>query len=137
MYYTPEMSRRSRVIELWATLRYLGREGIDQLVWAFHERAVLFGELLHDEDGFEVLNDVVYNQVLVQCESDVITEAVLHEIQELRVCWVGGSIWHGRKVIRISVCSWATTEEDVRLSVASFKEALNNVKQRTQPHTTE
>ncbi len=127
MYFTPEMSRRSRIIELWATLRYLGEAGIDQLVFGLHKRAKQFAALLSNANGFEVLNEVVFNQVLVRCASDEITQLVLQEIQEIRECWVGGSIWKGRKVIRISVCSWATTEEIVERSVNSFKAAMEKV----------
>lgn len=122
MYYTPEMSRRARVIELWATLKYLGKSGVDELVTNLHERAVQFAQHLGDQ-GFEVLNEVVFNQVLIACGGDEMTEKVLKNLQELRECWCGGSQWHGRKVIRISVCSWATTVEDVDLCVASFIKA--------------
>lgn len=122
MYYTPEMSRRARIIELWATLKYLGKRGVEELVSNLHERAVQFGKALGNH-GFEVLNDIVFNQVLIACGDDEATEQVLKNLQSLRVCWCGGSQWHGRRVIRISVCSWATTEEDVELCVASFVQA--------------
>lgn len=122
MYYTPEMSRRARIIELWAVLKYLGKAGVEELVTTLHERAVQFGKDLAAQ-GFEVLNDVVFNQVLIACEDDEMTDKVLEHLQELRVCWCGGSKWHGRRVIRISVCSWATTSEDVELCVASFVKA--------------
>ena len=128
MYYAPEMSRRSRVIELWAILRYLGRTGIEELIYNLHKRAVQFAELLNSEKGFHVLNQVVYNQVLVQCDNDTLTDKVLKEIQEMRECWVSGSSWKGSKVIRISVCSWATTEDDVNRSVDSFRKSLRNIK---------
>lgn len=128
MLYTPEMSRRARVIELWATLKYLGKSGISQMVYNMHERAVQFAEALRKIDGFEVLNDVVFNQVLVRCETDELTAKTIARIQELRECWVGGSTWFGRKVIRISVCSWATTPEDIRRSAASFEQALSAMK---------
>lgn len=128
MYYVPEMSRRSRVIELWAILRYLGRSGIEELVDCLHKRAVQFAELLSSENGFHILNQIVYNQVLVRCDNDELTDKVLKEIQGMRECWVGGSNWEGRKVIRISVCSWATTEEDVKRSVDSFRKALKMIK---------
>ncbi len=127
MFYTPEMSRRARVIELWATMKYLGRAGINQMVFGLHERAVQFSEEIKKVEGFEVLNDVVFNQVMVHCENDELTEKTLNRIQELRECWVGGSTWFGRKVIRISVCSWATTEEDISRSVNSFAQALREV----------
>jgi len=129
MLYTPEMSRRARAVELWATMKYLGREGINHLVHGLHERAKQFaGEL--SKSGFTILNDVVFNQVLVACENDSETEEVLKDIQEQRVCWCGGSQWFGRKVIRISVCSWVTTNEDVTLSVQSFVKAWNKTRKK-------
>ena len=128
MFYTPEMSRRARVIELWATMKYLGKEGIDQMVYGMYQRVLQFAEELGRTDGFSVLNDVVFNQVLVSCETDELTTKVIERIQELRECWVGGSLWEGKKVIRISVCSWATTEKDVSRSVRSFKQALSEIK---------
>ena len=127
MFYTPEMSRRSRIIELWATMKYLGRSGISQMVHTLHERAVQFAVMLSMTKEFTVLNDVVFNQVLVCCETDELTAKTLARIQELRECWVGGSVWKGRKVIRISVCSWATTEEDIVRSAQSFAQALQEV----------
>jgi len=122
MLYTPEMSRRARAVELWATMKYLGKQGIDELVYGLHERAKQFAKELK-ENGFQILNDVVFNQVLVACDNDLETEATLRNIQDLRECWCGGSVWFNRKVIRISVCSWATTEEDVTRSVLSFLKA--------------
>ncbi len=122
MLYTPEMSRRARAVELWATLKYLGKDGVDNLVYGLHQRATQFAKEL-SEEGFKILNDVVFNQVLVACESDSETEKVLINIQDLRECWCGGSQWFGKRVIRISVCSWSTTSEDVTRSVASFVKA--------------
>jgi len=129
MFYTPEMSRRSRIVELWACLKYLGREGIDEMVLNMHNRAKQFSVELAEINGFEVLNDVVFNQVLVQCESDVITELTMKHIQELRDCWVGGSMWEGKRAIRVSICSWATTAADISRSVFSFQKALDLTKQ--------
>ncbi|NMH86277.1 pyridoxal phosphate-dependent decarboxylase family protein [Flavivirga algicola] len=126
MLYTPEMSRRARAVELWATMKYLGKRGIDALVYGLHLRAVQFAKEL-SEYGFNILNDVVFNQVLVACDNDLETEATLKKIQELRVCWCGGSQWFDKKVIRISVCSWATTEADVTRSVLSFVKAREQI----------
>ena len=124
MFYTPEMSRRARIIELWATLKYLGKEGIDEMILNMHERAKQFATEIESVQGFTIDNDVVFNQVIVRCESDAITEQVLKNVQELRECWAGGSVWFGNKVIRVSVCSWATTPEDITRSVKSFEMAL-------------
>jgi glutamate/tyrosine decarboxylase-like PLP-dependent enzyme len=122
MFYTPEMSRRSRIIELWATMKSLGKSGISEMVYGMHERAKQFADQLSEEE-FEILNEVKFNQVLVYYKNNEMTKEILRKIQELRVCWCGGSKWAGRDVIRISVCSWATTPEDVNLAVKSFVKA--------------
>lgn len=129
MLYTPEMSRRARIIELWATMKYLGKQGIDELVFGLHERAVQFaGEL--KEAGFQILNDVVFNQVLVACENDEVTDKTLELIQESRECWCGGAQYNNRRVIRISVCSWATTPDDVTRSARAYERAHKEVKSK-------
>lgn len=124
MLYTPEMSRRGRAIELWAALKYLGKEGVDELVSGLHQRAVQIGQELKAEN-FQILNDVVFNQVLVACDSDKITVQTMRHIQESGECWVGGASWDGKAVIRVSVCSWATTEDDITRSVNAFVTARN------------
>ena len=69
---------------------------------------------------FRILNDVVFNQVLVACDSAELTTSTLEAIQASGECWCGGSEWKGEPVIRISVCSWATTETDIERSVRAF-----------------
>ncbi len=127
MLYTPEMSRRARGIELWATLKFFGRSGVQELVDGLCDRAVQFAGLL-SEKGFRVLNEVVFNQVLVACDSPDETKAVLENLQRSGECWCGGATWKGESVIRISVCSWATTPQDVERSAAAFEAARSQVK---------
>ena len=120
MLYTSEMSRRARAIELWAALKYLGTAGVDELVYGLHQRAVQFATEL-TAAGFTVLNEVVFNQVIVApSEDDQVTQLILEHIQASGECWVGSSLWQGKKIVRISVCSWVTSEEDIRRSVAAF-----------------
>ena len=122
MLHTPEMSRRARVFELWAALKYLGKSGLDELVYGLHERALQFAAEL-EQQGFKILNEVVFNQVLIGTESEAITAATIAAIQRSGECWVGGTQWQGRSVIRISVCSWATTPQDITRSVEAFVDA--------------
>jgi len=130
MLYTPEMSRRARATELWATIKYLGKSGIDELVSGLHARAVQMASLLR-ADGFEVINDVVFNQVLVACENNAVTDRTIAYLQESGECWVGGAKWRQRAVVRISVCSWATTSEDISRSAAAFAEARGRARCQT------
>ena len=124
MYFTPEMSRRARIFELWATLKYLGKTGINDLINLFHDRALQFSNAFNEIEGFEVINEVHFNQVLVTCNDDDLTSRVLSIIQEERTCWVGESLWNNKRVIRVSICAWTTTKKDVELSILSFKKAL-------------
>lgn len=122
MRLTPEMSRRARVVELWATLKSLGRAGVTDLLERLCRHARRFGQDLAAH-GFRVLNEVVFNQVLVACDTPAHTTATLAQLQRAGECWCGGTFWQGEPVIRISVCSWATTDDDVQRTVAAFVDA--------------
>lgn len=122
MRYTPEMSRRARSVELWATLKFFGKKGVECLVDDLCEKARLFAIQL-EQHRFTILNDVVFNQVLLSCDDEALTLAVLHNIQSDRTCWCGGSSWNGKAAIRISVCSFATTKEDITNCVEVFVNA--------------
>ena len=119
MLYTPEMSRRARSIELWATLKYLGRSGLAALVDQLCDHAKYFASRL-SEQGFIVPNDVVFNQILVQCDSPEKTRETLAKLQNSGKLWCGGTVWQGLPAIRISVCSWQTTREDIDDCVQTF-----------------
>jgi glutamate/tyrosine decarboxylase-like PLP-dependent enzyme len=117
MHHTPEASRRARGVELWAALKSLGRSGLCALIERTCAHAQRFGRGLQ-EAGFTVLNDVVINQVLVSFGSPEVTREVIRRIQEDGTCWCAGTVWQGQTAMRISVSSWATTEEDVKQSLA-------------------
>ena len=100
------------------------------MVFGLHERAVQFAQEL-SAAGFSIINDVVFNQVLVApSDDDNTTQKLLEKIQASGECWAGSSIWKGKKVIRISVCSWATSEQDISRSVKAFVDARNAISER-------
>jgi len=109
---TPEMSRRARAVEIWAALRTLGRAGIAELVERCCVHAAHFAERMRTA-GFDVLNDVVLNQVLVSFGDDARTDAVVAAVQREGTLWCGPTVWHGRHAMRISVSSWVTSDADV------------------------
>ena len=122
--FTPEMSRRARGVELWAALASLGRSGLAELIDRTCRHAQRFAGGLRQR-GYEILNDVVINQVLVSFGPPALTRAVIERIQQDGTCWCGGTEWHGRAAMRISVSSWATTDEDVDVSVAAMGRAVD------------
>ncbi len=120
--HTPELSRRARGVEVWATIRALGRSGLADLVERDCRHATAFALGLKAA-GFEILNDVVLNQVLVSFGDDETTRRVVAAIQEDGTCWAGVTVWQGRTAMRISVSGWATTEDDVERSLAAMLRA--------------
>ena len=124
--YTPELSRRARGVEVWAALRALGRSGLAALIERTCRHATRFARGLADA-GFEVLNDVVLNQVLVSFGDAETTNRVIAELQRDGTCYCGGTVWQGRTAMRISVSSWATTEEDVEQSLDAMLRAATRV----------
>jgi glutamate/tyrosine decarboxylase-like PLP-dependent enzyme len=70
--------------------------------------------------GYEVLNDVVLNQVLVAFGDAEATQRVIAGVQQDGTCWCGGTVWQGRTAMRVSVSSWATTDADVERSLAAM-----------------
>lgn len=124
--FTPELSRRARGVDVWAALRSLGREGVDELVTRCCRHAERFAEGFKAA-GYDVLNDVVLNQVLVSFGDEATTRKVISAIQSEGTCWCGPSVWQGRTAMRISVSSWATTENDVEASLDAMIRVANRL----------
>jgi glutamate/tyrosine decarboxylase-like PLP-dependent enzyme len=125
--YTPDSSRRARGLELWAALRSLGRSGLREMIERNCRQARLFADRL-SAAGFAVLNNVILNQVLVSFGSPDETRRVIAEIQADGTCWCGGTVWQGNTAMRISVSSWATTDQDVERSLTAIIRIAKSVK---------
>jgi len=118
MHHTPQSSQRARQIEVWSVLRTLGREGVAELVQRTSDCALTIGERLSTAPGFEVLNEVVLNQVLVRFGDGTTTEALIDEVQRDGRIWCGPTQWHDETAMRISVSSWKTTGEHAEAAAA-------------------
>jgi glutamate/tyrosine decarboxylase-like PLP-dependent enzyme len=120
--YTPELSRRARGVEVWAALRSLGRTGLAEMIERNCRQARRFAGGL-SAAGYRVLNEVVLNQVLVSFGEPQRTQEVIAALQADGTCWCGGTVWQGQTAMRISVSSWATTDEDVEISLEAMLKA--------------
>jgi glutamate/tyrosine decarboxylase-like PLP-dependent enzyme len=131
MDWVPESSRRARGFAVYAALRSLGRSGVAELVDRCCRLARRFADQLRDDPAIQILNDVVLNQVLVRVapqsgDADALTRAAIARVQQERICWIGGTRWHGMDAMRISVSNWSTTAEDVDRSVESIIRAVRS-----------
>jgi glutamate/tyrosine decarboxylase-like PLP-dependent enzyme len=117
--YVPEESRRGRAIPVYAALRALGRLGLGELIERNCRQAQRFAAGL-TAAGYEVLNEVVLNQVVVVFGDAERTRRVAAALQEDGTCWCGTTVWQGRTAMRISLSSYATTDADVDKSLAAM-----------------
>lgn len=117
---TLEFSRRPRGITIWAALRTLGRQGVAALVERHCAQATRLAQGLR-EAGFEVLNRVVLNQVLVRGSDDDQTIAIRQAVEKSGEAWFGPAVWDGRAAFRLSVSSWRTEDADIEQTVALLR----------------
>jgi glutamate/tyrosine decarboxylase-like PLP-dependent enzyme len=121
----PELSRRARGFVLWAGLRQLGRSGVEQLVTRCVTLARELAAELDTVAGLRVLNEVVFNQVVVAAEPrpDTTPEAFIPELavalQRDGTCYPTPTIWRGTPALRFSVSNAETRPDDVRRTAAA------------------
>jgi glutamate/tyrosine decarboxylase-like PLP-dependent enzyme len=127
MHHTPQSSQRARQIEVWAVLRTLGRSGVARLVQQASDCASAIAERLGTTPGFEILNEVVLNQVLVRYRSPDETAALVAEIQRDGRIWCGPTQWQGATAMRVSVSSWKTTLADAERDAAIIVECAGRL----------
>ena len=122
--FVPESSRRARGFATWAALRQLGRAGVVDLVDRCCTLARAFADGLAQLPGVTIANQVVLNQVLVDFGSAARTDHVIDAVQSDGTCWMGGTVWKGRRCMRISVSNAGTTAADVEASVDAIRRCL-------------
>jgi glutamate/tyrosine decarboxylase-like PLP-dependent enzyme len=125
MDWNPEFSRRARGLAVYATLRSLGRRGVEELVARTCLLARRFADRLAASGRAEVMNEVVFNQVLIRWLSpdgnhDALTDRVVACIQADGAAFFSGTTWGGMRLMRISVSDWATDEEDVDRAIEAL-----------------
>jgi glutamate/tyrosine decarboxylase-like PLP-dependent enzyme len=125
--WVPELSRRARAFPVYAALRSLGREGVARIVENCCARATQLAELLANVPEVRILNDVTLNQVLVRFgDDDAMTDAVIRAVQDNGICWLAGTTWHGVRAMRVSICNWATSADDIERSAGSIVAATRH-----------
>jgi glutamate/tyrosine decarboxylase-like PLP-dependent enzyme len=134
-HLVPELSRRARGFATWAMIRTLGREGIAQMIARHCNLARRMATRLAAEPGIAILNKVELNQIAVRFgadesveRGDVLTKKVIERIQAHGACFAGGAQCDGRWIMRLSIISWQTTEQDADVSVAAIIEAWRAVR---------
>jgi glutamate/tyrosine decarboxylase-like PLP-dependent enzyme len=132
--WTPDWSRRARGFATYAALRQLGRSGVADLIerCCAHAHALVTG--IASLPGVHVVSQPQINQGLVRFldpspnateeDHDAHTDEIIRRILAQGKVFFRGTTWRGRRVMRVSVLNWQTTEAHVQLAIASVAEAL-------------
>ena len=133
-HLVPELSRRARGFATWAVIRALGRQGIAELIARNCWIARAMARQLAQEPGIMVENEVILNQVAIRfgadrssIAGDKLTSRVIERVQADGICFAAGAQWKGHRIMRLSISSWATTENDADRSVAAIIDAWRAV----------
>jgi glutamate/tyrosine decarboxylase-like PLP-dependent enzyme len=138
MDWTPEWSRRGRGFPTYAALRQLGRQGVADLVDRTCDHAHALVTRIGALEGADVVWVPQINQGLVRfvapdkdphkdasAEDDAFTDRIIAEILASGEAFFTGTTWHGRRCMRVSVCNWQTSAEDVDRVVACVDRILH------------
>jgi glutamate/tyrosine decarboxylase-like PLP-dependent enzyme len=121
--WNPEYSRRGRGFATYAALRQLGKAGIADLIdrTCAHTHALVTG--IGSLPNAEILWMPSINQGLVRFldpspqatneSHDRFTDRMIQKILASGEAFFTATTWRGRRAMRVSVCNWQTSSEDV------------------------
>jgi glutamate/tyrosine decarboxylase-like PLP-dependent enzyme len=129
--WNPEWSRRARGFAVYAAIRALGRQGIADMIGRSCAHAAALVDGLGRLPGVELLARPVINQGLVRFldrggDHDARTDAVVQAVQRSGGAWFGATTWRGMRAMRVSVCNWRTSDDDVASSIEAVREAMQH-----------
>jgi len=144
MDWNPEWSRRGRGFATYAALRQLGRQGVANLIERTCDHAHALVTRIGSLEGAEVVWEPQINQGLVRfrnphkdpregasaTDNDTFTDRIIAEILASGEAFFTGTTWHGRRAMRVSVCNWQTSAEDVDRVVACVDRILHATRER-------
>ncbi|MDB5680238.1 MAG: pyridoxal-dependent decarboxylase [Sphingomonas bacterium] len=127
--YVPELSRRARGFATWAMIRRLGRRGVAAMVEQCCRVAADIATRAAAEPGVELIIAPELNQFMLRFgDDDAATLATVQRVQDDAVAWIGAAQWRGQWVMRVSVCSAATTMADAALTAEAIIAAWRTVR---------
>jgi glutamate/tyrosine decarboxylase-like PLP-dependent enzyme len=138
--WNPEWSRRGRGAATYAALRQLGGNGVAELVERCCQHARELVEGIGTLPNSEIVWSPQVNQGLVRfidpqpgatdADHDRYTDAVIAAINASGEAFFGGTTWRGRRCMRVSVCSWRTTSDDIKHTISCVKHVIAQIERR-------
>jgi len=116
-----ENSRRFRALPIYAVLLAHGRQGLGALFASQVRLARAIARVVEDLDGFELLPEGEREAdrgaiVLFRARDERPNEDLVERINKQNRIYVSGTVWEGRKAVRIAVAGWKIDgEADARV----------------------
>jgi glutamate/tyrosine decarboxylase-like PLP-dependent enzyme/organic hydroperoxide reductase OsmC/OhrA len=135
--WNPEWSRRARGFAIYAALRELGRNGLEDLIdrCCAHAHSIVTG--IGALPGTEILSVPQLNQGLVrfldprpqatQEDHNAHTDSVIAAVNASGDAFFSGTTWRAKRAMRVSVVNWRTTADDVRRTIAAVESVLGMI----------
>ena len=121
--WTPDWTRRARGFAIYAAIRELGRNGIENLIDRSCQYAAALTNGIGAIPGGKIVASPTLNQGLVRFlhpsvdatdgDHNAWTDHIIAAINKEGTAFFSGSTWHGKRVMRISVVNWRTNSDDV------------------------
>jgi glutamate/tyrosine decarboxylase-like PLP-dependent enzyme len=86
--------------------------------------ASMLAKGFEEVDEVEVVNDVVFTQVMFRLSTDERTAELGRRLLADGTCVVTPAVWAGRAVQRCAVSNWSTSEADVAATVAAVRRTV-------------
>ena len=135
--WNPEFSRRARGFTVYAALRELGRDGLEELVDRNCAQCQAIVTGIGALPGAELVRASELNQGLVrfpdpcagatEADHDRRTDATIAAINVGGQVFFSGTTWRGRRAMRVSVVNWRTNDADVQRTAAAVADALRSM----------
>ena len=125
--FTPDWSRRARALPALAALMELGADGLAAMIERCCDHAAAIFDGITALPGAVGISRPTLNQGLIRfnaADGANISDAVIAAINASGEAFFSGGLWDDERVMRISVCGWNTSDDDVARTVAAVGAAL-------------
>jgi aromatic-L-amino-acid decarboxylase len=127
MDFAPEWSRRARTLPTLATLMELGRDGLAAMIDRCCNHAAAIYDGIAGLPGATGIARPTMNHGLVRfdgIDGSNVSDSVISAINASGEAFVSGGTWNAERIMRISVCGWNTSTDDVARTIEAAWDAM-------------
>ncbi|XP_013401543.1 histidine decarboxylase-like [Lingula anatina] len=130
MHWQIALSRRFRALKLWFVIRSFGVKGLQQHVRKGIRLGMKFERLVRQDPRFEIPSERILGLVVFRLKGDnVLTEHLLKKINARGKLHMVPATFKGQYVLRFTVTSQYTTEDDILRDWTIIRSTANEILQ--------